>query len=474
MLLQMLAVGGLASILTYRNATIENRYLKSKAKMWLNLMDSLNIKNNLNETFTPINISVKCNFILFDIQIPAGFTVAKLEHFQEEINSYFKGVSTIKKVKFSDRCIVKIILEDLSDFNFEPISCSNSEIYIGKTLDNEPYKVNLTKGASHLLIGAPSGKGKSFLLASILTNLIYNSNNDIDLFLLQMKKGDVGIFERCKPTKYCAYTLNDIHKGLKTLVDLSDTRDAQFNELGIKNLKHFNSHYPNNTMNRVYVVLEEISFFMPNETDSGNIKHIKSDCLEMLKTLVKVGRSSGIHIISVCQRSTVENIPSTMKSMMIRVSLGQLSSIDSINIIESDAAIYLDNKECLVYGYEPGENLVHIPSIDEDFKILQKYVPEIKIPELEFTQTNTTQLSCDTTNVLSDDNSQNISFKASYNDFSCLEKRTDATNCKVIDFNSIKNNSLNKQENNENKTLNEIKKNKILLKKGVYLDEGDN
>ena len=67
--------------------------------------------------------------------------------------------------------------------------------------------------------------------------------------------------------------------------------------------------------------------------------------------------------------------------MMIRVCLGQISSIDSRNIIESDDAIYLEDKECYVYGDVPGLNLIKIPTIDEDFSILNKYVPEIKTPK---------------------------------------------------------------------------------------------
>lgn len=380
MLTQILLVAGATAILGYYRVTMDKRFYKPYMDKWNTLMESSNIKNNMNITFTPLKINVLENAIVYVLNIPAGLTVSKLESIKEEINSYFKGVTTIQRVKFADYCIVKIITKDLSDYEFEPIKCSESELFIGKTLDNENYKIDLTKASAHLLIGAPSGKGKSFLLASILTNLIYNSSNKIELYLLQIKKGDVGIFENCKPTKYTAYTLEEVAWGLEKLVKISDERDKKFNTLGVKNLKHYNKHYPKNKMKRIYTVTEEISFFMPNDTDNDNIKKLKACCLEALKTLVKAGRSAGIHIISVCQRSTIENIPSTMKSMMIRISLGQISAIDSKNIIESNSAIYLGNKECICYGYEPEQKTIKIPTIDEDFLILHKYVEEIKIP----------------------------------------------------------------------------------------------
>ena len=133
-------------------------------------------------------------------------------------------------------------------------------------------------------------------------------------------------------------------------------------------------------MKRIFAVTEEISFFMETSADTEEVKKLKARCYEAFMSIVKASRSSGIHLVTVTQRSTVDNIPSTMKSMMCRISLGQLSAIDSRNIIESDSAIYLENKECIVYGDKPGEEIIKIPTVDEDFKILNKYVPEIKLP----------------------------------------------------------------------------------------------
>ena len=382
MIFQMLLVGAATIGAGYYRATMDKRFYKPYIKKWEDLMRNMKIKNEDKDTFEPIKIAVFDNGITYIIKIPSGFKVDKLESIIDEINTHFQGVTTIKRVKFSNCCIVKIITKDVGDFEFSPIKCKEYELYIGKTLDLQDYKIDLTKAAAHLLIGAPSGKGKSFLLASILTNLIYNSSDNIELYLLQIMKGDVANFEKCKPVKFTAYTLAEVAWGLEKAVEIITNRDKKFRSVGINNLKNYNKHYPKSKLKRVYLVTEEISFFMENNTDTEQEGKLKARCLEALKTIVKAGRSAGVHLITITQRSTVDNIPSTLKSMMVRVSLGQISSIDSRNIIESDDAIYLEDKECYVYGDIPGLTPIKIPTIDEDFTILNKYVPEIKTPEV--------------------------------------------------------------------------------------------
>ena len=46
-----------------------------------------------------------------------------------------------------------------------------------------------------ILIGGVTGTGKSFLLASILTNLIYNSSRYIEIYLLQIQTSEISAFD---------------------------------------------------------------------------------------------------------------------------------------------------------------------------------------------------------------------------------------------------------------------------------------
>ena len=58
-----------------------------------------------------------------------------------------------------------------------------------------------------------------------------------------------------------------------------------------------------------------------------------------------------------------------------------------MNIIESPGAKDLQERECLIWGRK-GLKLLKIPFIDEDYKDLQKFVPEIKLPNQKEIKSN--------------------------------------------------------------------------------------
>ena len=89
--------------------------------------------------------------------------------------------------------------------------------------------------------------------------------------------------------------------------------------------------------------------------------------------------------ISVTQRSTCANLPSEVKAQMCCLTTQQRSAIDSMNIIESPDAKDLQERECLIWGRK-GLKLLKIPFIDEDYRDLQRFVPEIKLPGTEETK----------------------------------------------------------------------------------------
>jgi hypothetical protein len=98
--------------------------------------------------------------------------------------------------------------------------------------------------------------------------------------------------------------------------------------------------------------------------------------------IAKAGRSVGIHLISCIQRSTATNLPPDLKSQMTRITFRQKSTIDSINIINTTDAIKLGQRECIVDG-NSDYTMVKTAWIDEDYVLLNKYVPDIKIPTQE-------------------------------------------------------------------------------------------
>lgn len=350
---------------------------------WINKSDVRKFKNDFNEIMNGIGIKNKNDetFSIYKLETTNYGYIAYLnnvkglsiEHLESKLNILecnLNSIINIEKDRFKDYVKMYIANKDIAKFKFAPVKAFNNKIYIGKDFKGQDYFLDLNKDP-HVLIGGATGTGKSFLLASILANLIYNSSKNIDMYMLQICKSEISAFESCECVKASAYTLSDCLKYVCKLCNILDERSELFKQHGIRNITQWNTHFKENKMKRIICVIEEISFFI-NEVDiwAG------------IMMIAKAGRSVGIHIISCVQRSTATNIPPDLKSQMTRISFRQKSIIDSNNIINTSDATKLKERECIIDGNND-YIMIKTPWIDEDYILLHKYVPDIKIPSKE-------------------------------------------------------------------------------------------
>ena len=345
--------------------------LRSKREKFDNLMTVMKL-----EGFRLIEDKKITNGHILKISIPATSSFENFEKKKAQLEDHLGAIIELEKIRFTSMFTAKCINKDIGKYKFDIVKAPENKLFIAKEFDGTPFLLDLDKEA-HLLIGGQTGTGKSFLLASILTNLIA-TNKNIEIYLSQIMKGEIGLFSNCKQVKMTAYNLEEVAAILRRISKKIDERSKLFSNKGFKNLTHYNSKNKNK-LKRIFFVVEELSFFMPNDSDSNNVNSLKSECWNKILDLVKAGRSAGIHFISVTQRSTCANLPSEVKAQMCCLTTQQRSSIDSMNIIESPEAKDLQERECLVWGRK-GLKLLKIPFIDEDYKDLQKFVPEIKLP----------------------------------------------------------------------------------------------
>ena len=333
--------------------------------------------NNLNLDFKIVKNKKIKNGLELTVKCPAGKSYKDLEKNIDSLESSLRGLVTIEDIRFTDLIKIEVINEELKNYDFIPVKSQNNLIFIGKNFSEKNFFIDIEKDP-HILIGGMTGTGKTFLLSSILTNLIYNNSNTIDLYISQIIKGEIGQFSNCKPVKFVGNTLEEVSIALEKVVKKVDERCRKFNSQGYKNLSHYNKNNKNK-LKRIYFVIEEVSFFIANDSDPDEIRQLKNKCWSNIQLIVKAGRAAGVHFLSVTQRSTIANIPSEVKSQMCCITLRQRSKRDSENIIEDSEAVKLKERECLVFSSK-GLDMVKVPSIDENYRILQRYVKEIVTP----------------------------------------------------------------------------------------------
>lgn len=447
----------LAGTIYYRS-TIDSRFLKPYKVKWNALMEELNISSSGSKSSFKINsIEEITNGFIATVSIPPGLNSDILEKNIKSIENYYRAKVSINNIEFTNTCNVKIIDKKLEDYPFKPVKLKEYELYIGKTFDGKDYVLDMNKNSHVIFLGA-TGKGKTVELMMVLTNLIYNSSKKIEIHLSQIAKSETGMLRDCTCVKFYSNKLEDVALDLERVAKLIDYRSQVFDDEGVPNIKEYNRYNSKNKMKRIYYVIEELSFFMPQSSDLDDIRYLKNKCWSSILAIVKAGRSCGIHFLSVSQRSTCTNLPSDVKSQLTRISFNQISKIDSQNAIECDDACSLGEMQCLVYGDSRAMEIIKVPLLKEGYLSLHDFVKEIRIPKKLLKEKNK----------LEDEKHENINIlQSSENVEKIFYEDRRVSNEELEDYlNSVNNNNLIK-----NNTL--IKNNK-LQRTGVIRGGGIN
>ena len=203
-------------------------------------------------------------------------------------------------------------------------------------------------------------------MTSIISNIIYNSKNQI--YILQTTKSDLSVFRWCKCVKFCSSNLEETLIAIKKIDSICKHRNDLFSKFNIKNIDQWNKRYPNRHMKRIVVFTDEFSFWMENE-----------ELTDLSSKLVKIGRSLGVHLIAALQRTTITELPSITKSQMSKITFKQKSSVDSINVIGTDAAVKLKPGEFII---DSNKEIIRgkSPFVDDDLEIIKKYIDFNNLP----------------------------------------------------------------------------------------------
>lgn len=330
------------------------------------------IRNKNDETFNISKVYRKDYGFLVTAHIPWGCSSESIIKMKKIIEDNLSCICEITKNKFQDYVAIKIITNALNKKEFEPVKTRSNELFLGYKYDGTPYILDLNKDP-HILFAGKTGSGKSFLLANVLTNHIYHHANDVEIYLLQKMKGEINIFKDCPGVKFASNDEKEIIIMLEKLSKKIHERSLLFAEHGVKNITQWNKHFPKRKMKRILIISEEISFFMDEE--GAAFGHFTG--------AVKAGRSAGVHFMGLTQRTTVQNLGGNgeLKSQMTVVTAKQRSELDSRNAIDIPDAASLEELE-FISSCNDGYVLFKSCWVDEDFKALNKYVKEIKIPHI--------------------------------------------------------------------------------------------
>lgn len=356
MITEALILGGIAY--TYKN--IDKIQIRRKWKQITYSKDEFT--NKLKKSLKIWSIERTEYGHIIKIELPYSYT---LEQLQKDIDIFEEGLRYKSIQLDAENNIVNMYcIKNFKFKNFTSIKLPANKLLIADGLI-EPIVVDMNK-FPHMLIGGDTGTGKSRILLLILTNLIKYCDN-IEFYLLQVRKNDLGVFNSCKQVKVNSKTLEEVLESLKKIDRECNRREKLIdNTKGYYNIEDYNKKVYSK-LKYIYVVIEEFSFLNVSKGDTKQEKQIKSQCLKYLKTVVNVGRSSGVFLITALQKPTSDSIPSDIKSQLCtRISLKIADSPAAVVILGNGNATKLQERELICrtldeqqgYSYTIDHNLV--------------------------------------------------------------------------------------------------------------------
>lgn len=239
---------------------------------------------------------------------------------------------------------------------------------IGKTIQNEPYIVDLAK-LPHILMAGATGQGKSVGLNALITSLLYFKHpSEVKFIMIDPKKVELTLFSKIErhflaklpdseeaiitDTRKVVRTLNSLNIEMENRYDL--LKDAQ-----VRNIKEYNTRFIARKLNPLHghrflpyliVIIDEYADLIMTAGKEIEVP---------LTLLAQKARAIGIHLVIATQRPSVNIITGTIKANFpARLAFRVISKVDSRTILDHGGADQLIGRGDLLLS--TGSDLIRL------------------------------------------------------------------------------------------------------------------
>ncbi|GAA7672121.1 FtsK/SpoIIIE domain-containing protein [Helicobacter pylori] len=305
-----------------------------------------------------------------------GIQSQHMQDFADKIKAYYEKKKAVKRE-----------LKDLQrDQEFWTESSQfKVSVPMGWDINHKEVRFEIGGAQNHTLICGRSGSGKSNFLHVLIQNLaFYYAPNEVQLFLLDYKEG-VEFNAYTNPTilehARLVSVAGSVGFGVSFLSWLCKEIQERANLFKQFNVKDLNDYRKHGEMPRLIVVIDEFQVLFSDNSAKG-----KESVDQSLNTLLKKGRSYGVHLILATQTMRGTDINrSIMAQIANRIAL-PMDAEDSNSILNNDdAACELVRSEGIFNnngGHQKYHTKMSIPKAPDDFTAFIKKI------HAEFNQRN--------------------------------------------------------------------------------------
>lgn len=285
---------------------------------------------------------------IFEIVPQSGVKVKQIEDREEDI-ALRLGVSSAACRSENGLLLVEIPNGDVKAVKIGelllggeyPLKNKGLLVVIGRLVTGEAVFLDIA-ATPHTLIAGSTGSGKSVCVHAIISNLLLTkSPRELRLILIDPKRTELKrynsvphllcdvIYETDKIVNDSVRAVQGAVKEMYRRLDLIEKTEAE-------NISSYNAMMREEgrpSLPRIVIVFEEFETLMDMAGDASKTKETKKlkDDLELgIKTLARLGRAAGIHLILATQRPAAENVSKNIRdNLPQRICFKVLDSISS-------------------------------------------------------------------------------------------------------------------------------------------------
>lgn len=243
---------------------------------------------------------------------------------------------------------------------------SSLSFAIGRDIAGDPV-IGVLDKMPHLLIAGATGSGKSVMINTLLTSLLYrNSPSDLKLILVDPKQVEL------TPYNDIPHLLTPVIvepekciSALKWAVNEMERRYSLLAEEKVRNIAGYNDLKQDERMPYIVIVIDELADLMMMAA---------RDVEALIVRLAQKARAVGIHLVLATQRPSVDVITGLIKANVpARIAFTVASQVDSRTILDQVGAEKLLGK---------GDMLLQTPEMNKPRRIQGAFVDDPEVVKI--------------------------------------------------------------------------------------------
>ena len=284
-------------------------------------------------------------------------------------------------IEIPNRSLEVVTLRTMLSSDLMRKSKSKLSVSLGLDVSGSPLIADIGK-MPHVLVAGTTGSGKSVLVNSFITSLLFRASpEEVKLILIDPKRVELtgynGIPHLMIPV---IVEVEKILSALKWATNEMDRRYKTFAERGVRNIDGYNELAGFQALPYIIIFIDELAdlmMFAPVEVE------------DTIARLAQMARATGIHLVIATQRPSVDVITGLIKANVpCRIAFSVSSMIDSRVIIDGPGAEKLLGRGDMLYIPPDQAKPTRIQGAfvsDKEVKKLVEFLKS-KSPAVEYTE----------------------------------------------------------------------------------------